>query len=222
MKKNNNNGVESTCASTTAVNNVKDNVKKDVHMGWVPFEVKECKLMGGKHFVMPCYKVRFWGEEDSDNEYFWLGGGRLYDEKRNHADVLRDTASFVYGSALVLMQLFKIYHTEEELKAIEEQSNGEDVIEKANQEMEFYLWRYNELETIEFEEPIYVGLDIWDTPEGQKYSVSGSTWLLDLSSKKGKHGILIDGFMIEELNFIGLGNSLSKINNQNSDSHETV
>lgn len=207
MNNKNKKGVERACTSTATVENNTEKVNNHVHMGWVPFEVKECKLMGGKQYVMPCYKVRFWGEQDFDNEYFWLCGGRLYDENRSHEDVLRDIKSFIIGSFLVFMNLFKVFHTEEELKALEE-SIGEDARIKANQEMEFYRWRYNELKTIEFEEPIYVGIDVWDTPSGARYSVSGSTWLTD-TSEKGQLGLFIDGFMIEELNLLGLDKSQS-------------
>ncbi len=196
-----NKGVESACASTAAV---KSESKKsnDVYAGWVPFAIHECKLLRKGSMSMPCYKVSFWGEDTT----IWFCGVRLsYQKGQKYEDVLRNCDSFIHGGAIQLRQMITPYNSEEERRQLEKSHNRRwrEIIENNEHDISFNLWRWQEIKSIVFEEPVYAGVDVWNTDEGLQFSVSGSTWLIDYS-ETGKFGLLIDGFMIEELHFMNI------------------
>lgn len=200
MKKENKKGVESTCASTTAENNIEKNivVMNSEWRAMLPLAIKECKLL--KLFgsmVMACYKISLWG----DSTDFWLCGRfEILNKGTKYEEFLRDCKTFINGGGKQLAEIIRIPHSEEEVQAINEEcaTFWNDFKKKNEEDICDYLRMYKELKTISFDEPQYVGLDVWETKKGIRFSLSGSTWILGFDNKKGLC-FSIDSFMLENL-----------------------
>lgn len=163
--------------------------KKNVHDTFlfnVPFRVLEVKLFKTKSFVIPAYKVVCWGKDVEEQEPMWLCGGRLpKNDNITDEEILCDAETFIYGGFPSFYDLFK----EENME------NNENFLIPNDGEVEFLEWRYGTAFSQEFnDERFYVGLDVWNTSEGLKYSVSGSNFL----KQKAEGGCML---LIDEISF---------------------